>query len=116
MAWLVVWGQAFHRIGETATDKLQAILRVSRYWLVGKTETVQRFEQQNPGIVTGKRSTCAVCAVHSRRQSYNQQSCVGVTKWRDGPCEKIWPIPLDLIKVASKPFAIFAFRAESAIR
>jgi len=65
-------------------------------------------------MITGKWSARAICAVHSGRQSDDQQFCVGITKRRDRPRKIIWPIPLNLIKETRKPWTISAVRAECA--
>ena len=115
MIWLVLWGQAFDRIGDSASYETQSVIPASRRLLIGKTETVQCLKQQNSGLITGKWATSAVCTVHPGRQADNQQLCMGITKWRHRLCMIIRVIALDLIKIARKPRTISAFHAESGI-
>lgn len=78
--------QAFHRIGDTAAGKGQAVLWIRRAGVVGIAEFVQRLVQQDPGVISRKRTSRAVRAMHSRSQADNQQIGGGVAERRDRQC------------------------------
>ena len=72
--WFVLRRQTFNGIGDPATAQFQAVVARHRYGFVAVAEFIQRFVQQDAGIVTGKRAPGGIGAMHAGCQPDDQQA------------------------------------------
>jgi len=82
---LVFRRQAFHSVGDPAVFQHQPIVGGCSDGLTGKTMTKKRFVEEYPGMVSGKRASGTVGAVHSRRKTDDQQPGTLISKRSNGP-------------------------------
>ncbi len=63
-------------------------------------------------MIAGERAAGAVGAVHSGRQSHDEQACPRVAEWRDRPCVIVGMVAPDLVKKPGQPRAGAAIRSK----
>ena len=69
---LVLWGQAFHRIGDAAINEFKSIISRQGLGCTGKTMFMQGPVQQETCMVTSERPAARVRAMHAGGQPHNQ--------------------------------------------
>src|SRR5262245_9663434 len=77
--------QALHRIGDTAVTEPPAVPGVLRDRAAGEPMTMQRFVEQDAGMVPGKGAAGAVRAVQAGGQAHDQQPRPRGAERRDRP-------------------------------
>ena len=73
---LVFRWYAAHRVGDSAVDQLQAVIRPRVEFTIRESETAECFVEQHAGVVAGEWPSGAVGALHTRREADDQQPCV----------------------------------------
>ena len=66
---LILRWQAFHCVGDAAVDHFQAIVHRHRNDAIGETKFVERTEQENTRVVTGKWAAGTSGTVQTRGQA-----------------------------------------------
>lgn len=103
---LVVRGQAFDRICDSAIDQLQSIVHRIRMVATRETVFVEHLIQQNTCMVAGERATAPVRPVHTGRQANDKKSRVGGAEWRYGSAVVVRIPALNLVQETGEPRAV----------
>lgn len=73
---------------------------------------MQRFVEQDSGVIAGERSPGAVCSVHAGSETDDQQSRLGISKWRDRLGVVLGVLTSYLRKMARQPWAVATISRE----
>ena len=77
---LVLRGETFYRIGNSAVMQLQRIITANGFRLITEAIVKKSLIQQNTGMIAGERPASGVGTVHTRCQTDNKQAGIIVTK------------------------------------
>src|SRR5687767_10016823 len=76
--------QTLDGIRDAAVAEPQAIVRADGYQVTSKSISMQRFVEQDTGVVSGEWPAGTVCAVMAGREAHDQQSNPCFAKRRNG--------------------------------
>ncbi len=113
--WLILRRQTFHRIGDSAIIQYQSIIGRCRFRLIAETTFIQCAIQQNSGMISRERSSGTVGAVHTGRQSHDEQISIWVTKRRYRVSIIIRVLDRYLVQKIAQPLAALATVVETRI-